>query len=92
VYKVAGKVFLLLSLDGQVLEGLSFKCTLDEFDALTEIDGIVQAPYFAKRLWVKLEDPSALPEAQLTARIRRSYDLVAAGLPKKIRQELGLAN
>jgi predicted DNA-binding protein (MmcQ/YjbR family) len=89
VYKVAGKVFLVLALDGNVLEGATFKCTPDEFDALTEIDGIVQAPYFAKRLWVKLEDPAALPEPQLTARIRRSYDLVSAGLPKKTRQALG---
>jgi predicted DNA-binding protein (MmcQ/YjbR family) len=92
VYKVAGKVFLVLSLDERVLEGITFKCTPDEFDALTETDGIIQAPYFAKRHWVKLEDPSALREPQLTARIRRSYDLVAAGLPKKTRSALGLAN
>ncbi len=90
VFKVAGKVFLLLSLDGRVLEGITFKCTPDEFAELTDIDGILQAPYFAKRLWVKLEDPSALPEPQLTARIRHSYDRVAAGLPKKTRQTLGL--
>ncbi len=89
VYKVAGKVFLVLGLDETVLEGVTFKCPPDEFDVLTEIDGIVQAPYFAKRHWVKLEDPTALSEAQLTDRIRRSYDLVAAGLPKKTRHALG---
>jgi len=92
VFKVAGKVFLYLGLDGQVLEGVGFKVTPEEFDELTDIDGIVQAPYFAKRLWVKLEDPAALPEPQLTARIRRSYDLVAAGLPKKTRLALGFAD
>lgn len=90
VYKVAGKVFLVLTLDGRLLEGVAFKCIPEEFDALTAIDGIVQAPYFAKRLWVKLEDPAALPEPELTARLRRSYDLVAAGLPKKNRLALGL--
>jgi predicted DNA-binding protein (MmcQ/YjbR family) len=92
VYKVAGKVFLVLSLDGRVLEGITFKCAPEEFDELTQIDGLAQAPYFAKRHWVKLEDPAALPEAQLTARIRRSYDLVVAGLPKKTRQTLGLVS
>ena len=90
VFKVAGKVFLVLSLDGQVLEGIAFKCTPDEFDDLTAIDGIGQAPYFAKRHWVKLADPSALPERALQERLRRSHQLVAAGLPKKTRVALGL--
>ena len=92
VFKVAGKVFLVLSLDDQLLEGVCFKCTPDEFDELTGIDGIAQAPYFAKRHWVKLEDPSALPESQLQGRIRRSHALVAAGLPKKTRVALGLVS
>lgn len=90
VYKVAGKVFLVLSLDGSVLDGVCFKCTPDEFDELTDIDGIVQAPYFAKRHWAKLEDVAALTETHLKDRIRRSYELVAAGLPKRTRAELGL--
>lgn len=91
VYKVADKVFLVVSLDGQLLEGVCFKVTPAEFDELTEIDGIAQAPYFAKRHWVKLSDPAALPEAQLQERIRRSHRLVAAGLPKKTQITLGLA-
>lgn len=90
VFKVAGKVFLVLSLDGGVLGGVTFKCAREEFGALTGIDGIIQAPYFAKRLWVKLEDPAALPEPELTARIRRSFDLVAAGLPRKTRLSISL--
>jgi hypothetical protein len=48
VFKVAGKIFLMISLDAEVIEGLSFKCTPDEFDALTEIDGIGQAPYLCQ--------------------------------------------
>lgn len=91
VFKVAGKVYLVLGLDGQLLEGVCFKCTPDEFDERIDLDGIVQAPYFAKRHWVKLEDPAALPEPQLQARIRRSHALVATGLPKKTRAQLGLA-
>jgi len=90
VAKVAGKVFLVLSLDGSVLEGVTFKCTREEFDVLVEVEGVGQAPYFAKRHWVRLSDPAALPEPELTARIRHSYDLVAAGLPKKTRLALGL--
>ena len=83
VYKVAGKMFLLLALDADTLDGVVFKCTPDEFDELTEIDGIAQAPYCAKRMWVRVSDLEALPAVELERRIRRSYDLVVAKLPKK---------
>jgi predicted DNA-binding protein (MmcQ/YjbR family) len=91
VFKVAGKLFLILVLDGRDITGVTFKCTPDEFAELTAIDGIVQAPYCAKRLWAQVQDLAALSEPALNARIRRSYDLVAAGLPKKTRHLLGLA-
>jgi predicted DNA-binding protein (MmcQ/YjbR family) len=91
VFKVAGKMFLILVPDGGTVEGVIFKCTPDEFDALTAIDGIIQAPYCAKRMWTKVQDLAALPEPELNARIRRSYDLVTAGLPKKTQRSLGLA-
>lgn len=90
VYKVAGKMFAIIVLDGSDVAGVTFKCTPEEFDELTAIDGIVQAPYCAKRRWAQIRDLGALPEAELNARLRRSYDLVAAGLPKKTQRELGL--
>lgn len=89
VFKVAGKVFLVIGLDGEVIDGLAFKCTPAEFAALTDLDGITQAPYFAKRHWVRVADLAALPGTGLTDRIHRSYDLVVAGLPKKIQATLG---
>lgn len=89
VFKVADKVFLVVALDADILTHLSFKCTPAEFDELVEIDGIRQAPYFARRHWVQLEDPAALSAEVLQTRIRRSYDLVVAGLTKKARASLG---
>ena len=53
VFKVAGKMFLLIPLDGGVINGLSLKCTPTEFNQLMEIDGIIQAPYAAQRHWVR---------------------------------------
>ena len=84
VFKVAGKMFLVTSEDPSVLDGLTIKCTPYEFDDLTEIDGITQAPYCAKRHWVRIADPIVLPEKELLARVRRSFDLVVAKLPKKV--------
>jgi predicted DNA-binding protein (MmcQ/YjbR family) len=90
VYKVAGKMFLIIALDGETIDGVVFKCTPEEFDDLTEIDGIIQAPYCAKRHWVRVGDLAALPSAELERRIRRSYDLVIAKLPKKTQATLGV--
>jgi predicted DNA-binding protein (MmcQ/YjbR family) len=84
VFKVAEKMFLIVGLDGDTIDGVTFKCTPDaEFDELTEIEGITQAPYCAKRHWVRVGDLLALPAPELERRIRRSYDLVVAKLPKK---------
>lgn len=90
VFKVAGKMFLILALDGETIDGLVIKCTPDEFDDLTAIDGVTQAPYCAKRHWVRLGDLAAVPPAELDRLIRHSYDLVVAKLPKKLRAELAL--
>jgi predicted DNA-binding protein (MmcQ/YjbR family) len=88
VFKVAGRMFLLIPLDGGVMNGLVCKCTPAEFDELTDREGISQAPYCAKRMWVRVEE-EALPEPELLRRIRRSFDLVVAGLPKKVQATLG---
>ena len=88
VFKVAEKVFFMINLDGDVLSGVIFKCTPEEFAVLTDVDGIAQAPYFAKRMWVKVEDLAALPEPELNQRIRHSYDLIVAKLPKKVQATL----
>ena len=88
VFKVAGKMFLIIALDAETIDGVVYKCTPDEFDELTEIDGIAQAPYCAKRHWVRVDDLAALSAAELERRIRRSYDLVVEKLPKKIQATL----
>jgi predicted DNA-binding protein (MmcQ/YjbR family) len=87
-FKVEEKVFLLAVLDAATIESVIFKCTPEEFAELTEIDGIAQAPYFAKRHWVSVADLLALPATELERRIRRSYDLVVANLPKKVQASL----
>lgn len=89
VFKVAGKMFLIIGLDGDTIDGVTFKCAPDaEFDELTDIDGITQAPYCAKRHWVRVADLAALPGGGLERRIKRSYDLVVAKLPKKVQAGL----
>lgn len=81
-------MFLIIVLDGETIDGVVFKCTPEEFDDLTDIDGIEQAPYCAKRHWVRVGDLGALSASELERRIRHSYDLVFAKLPKKTQASL----
>lgn len=89
VAKVGDKVFALLgATDGA--PRLTFKCTEESFELLTELDGVGQAPYFAKRKWVSVAQRSELSQADISAYLTNSHRLVAAGLTKKKRAELGL--
>jgi len=88
VFKLAGKMFLIISIDGEIIETIGFKCSAADFRQLTDLDGIIPAPYLARASWVQLEDPAALPAAQLQAQVRASYELVKAKLPKRIQAQL----
>ena len=90
VAKVGGKVFTLLRLTSPDMHGIVFKCPEESFVVLTGIEGIKQAPYFAKRQWVCVPPEAGLSNEEVEAYLQRSYRLVSAGLTKKIRQELGI--
>ena len=91
VYKVGGKIFALLSPTGEKPHTLSFQASDESFHILTHLRNIVPAPYLAKSHWVHLERLDALTTRELKAYLTRAHALVAAGLPRKKRIELGLA-
>ena len=89
VAKVGGKVFTLLTTGmHDDVPRIVFKVTEESFEILTSIDGIAQAPYFAKRQWVSVSEKADLPDSDLRTYVERSYRLVARGLTKKLRIEL----
>ena len=87
VFKVGGKMFAVTSLEPAAV-CLSFKCTPEDFAALTEIPGIIPAPYLARAQWVALESEDALPAAEIKRYLKQSYELVFAKLTKKQQAEL----
>jgi predicted DNA-binding protein (MmcQ/YjbR family) len=87
VFKIGGKIFAILALE-PAKTWLSFKCHPEEFAELVERPGIIQAPYFARNLWVALETEDAMSAAEVKRMARASYDLVLEGLPKKTRTAL----
>jgi predicted DNA-binding protein (MmcQ/YjbR family) len=94
VFSVAGKMFCVLDM-AQIESGgsgrLGFKVESERFLELTDRPGIVPAPYLARAHWISLTVPDPLPAAEISALIRRSYELVFANLPKSKQRELGNA-
>lgn len=90
VFKVGGKMFAVTCLEPSKV-WLSLKATPEQFAELTEREGIIPAPYLARSYWVALESEDALGGAELKQLLRQSYDLVVAGLPKKVQATLQAA-
>jgi len=91
VAKVGGKVFTLLTTGMRDdIPRIVFKVAEETFEILTSMEGIAQAPYFAKRQWVSVAQHADLPEHDLKTYVMRSYRTVAKGLTKKLRTELGI--
>ena len=87
-HSVGGKMFAVLGTGNRKATNVGFKCDPDRFLELTDIDGIIPAPYLARAHWVLVEKPAALTDAQAQTLIRRSYELIVSKLPKKRQQVL----
>jgi len=91
VWKVGGKIFALCS--GWGANGddrIAFKCSDLSYSLLLEQEGFVPAPYLARAKWIQLHDPAALNREELEAYLVAAHDIVAKGLTKRLRKELGL--
>lgn len=89
-FRVAEKIFAVTVLEPAPV-WLSFKCSPEIFAELTERMGIIPAPYMARAKWVALETKDAVGAEELKQRLRDSYDLIFAKLPKKTREALAHA-
>ena len=75
----------------KILEHVVFKSGETSFEVLTALEGVKQAPYFAKRQWVCVAPDAALSAEEVEAYLRRSYRLIGSNLTKKLQRELGIA-
>lgn len=89
VASVGGRMFMVAGPEPGWTR-VSFKVDDHRFLELTGLPGFVPAPYLARAKWVQVQDPKALPLAELKALVTRSHALVAAKLTKTQRRELGL--
>ncbi|HEY2577460.1 MAG TPA: MmcQ/YjbR family DNA-binding protein [Streptosporangiaceae bacterium] len=88
VFKVAGKMFALCSLDDEPLQ-LSVKCQPDLAVQLRAgHPAIVPGYHLNKRHWNTITLDGSLPDQMVSEMIVDSYDLVVASLPKARRPKL----
>ena len=81
VFKIGGKMFACSGLEKDSL--YSFKAG-ERFLELTDLPGIIPAPYLARAKWVQIDPASCeLSDSQLKELLQSSYEQVLAKLPKK---------
>ena len=88
VFTVAGKMYTVTGLRGPHKSRVSFKVEPDRFLELTDQPGMVPAPYMARAFWVSITEPERFATADIERFVRRSYELVRAGLSKKMQAKL----
>ena len=91
VYSIGGRMFCVACVDSKKQSSVAFKVDDDLFLSYSDRDGFIPAPYMARAKWVKIVDLKKVSDAELTALIRRSYELVGMKLTRKLRTELGMA-
>lgn len=87
VFYIRGKMFCLADID--LFESINLKCDPEKAVILREEYGDVGPGYHMnKKHWNTIRMTGRIPDRLLREWIRESYELVVAGLPKKVQQEL----
>lgn len=86
-FNVGGKMFLITSPD-TVPHSASFKADEEAFEALCSREGFRPAAYLARYQWVYVDDIGRLTRKEGSHLLRRSYELVFAKLPARLRKQV----
>ena len=81
LFKVGGKMFVVMPLEPARV-WLTLKADPEEFAELTERPGVIPAPYLARAKWIAIESRETLPQTEITALLRKSYQLGVAKMPE----------
>lgn len=88
------KVFAIGGVGAEGVNAVSFKVSDIGWEVLQDAPGCRPAPYLASRgmKWIQSDLKGGLKAKDLKQYLEASHMLVAAGLPKKVQRELGLAD
>ncbi|MBY6196360.1 MmcQ/YjbR family DNA-binding protein [Vibrio hangzhouensis] len=92
VWKVGGKVFAIGGWSKDSGPAYTFKTSPLNFDFLSDCEGYRPAPYFATRgmKWIQQVETSGPLDDDLKYYLSQSYRIVALGLSRTKRAELGI--
>ena len=86
VFKVAGKMFALLSLDNH---SLNLKCDPDIAIELREhYNAVLPGYHMNKKLWNTVVLDGSIPDNLIRDWIDNSYGIIVENLPQKLKREL----
>ena len=89
VFKVGGKMFFCGDASDDPAGRFSFKVADERFLELTDLPGVIPAPYLARAKWVQIDPVEcALGDDELAVLISNSYELVFARLTKKAQRSI----
>jgi predicted DNA-binding protein (MmcQ/YjbR family) len=87
VFKVKGKIFALMNLEGDLR--LNLKCDPEEAMRLREaFNNVIPGYHMNKRLWNTIIIDDRITEEQLKKWIDDSYALVVQKLPRKVQKKM----
>lgn len=86
------KVFAIAGWGVDDRPAYTFKVSPVAFEMLSDEPGLRPAPYLASRglKWIQQYAPPGLSDADFQAYVAESHRLVSRGLPRKLRDRLGL--
>lgn len=86
-FNIGGKMFLITAPDN-VPHTASLKVTDEDFELLTQREGIVPAPYLARYKWVYMDDINRFSKNEWEHYLKLAYELVYNKLTAKSKKEI----
>ncbi|MEX0966340.1 MAG: MmcQ/YjbR family DNA-binding protein [Bacteroidia bacterium] len=87
-FRIGGKIYALMNIEVRPLR-INLKCTPDRAEELrAEHPEIIPGYHMNKRHWNTVGLEAGLDDELCRELIRHSYELVLAGLPKKLQDEI----
>ena len=88
VFSVGRKMFAVFNVPAG--EPFSFKADPAVVSMLTQQPGVRPAPYLAKHSWIAVDSRETLPREMVEDLLEEAHGIVAARLPRRVRDGLGL--
>jgi len=85
-FTVGEKLFVITGFTDD--SNVSIKVSEEDFEELTEREGIIPAPYMEHNKWVAVNKRSALKPKEWEHYLRQYYEIIKSKLPKRVRVQI----